>query len=135
MVYTSKAVSISSHLKSSWGFSCGQTVKNLPAMQQTRFDPRVRKIRLHTLEAPPCYHQLWLEWQGCICDICTSARPCLWKRPAWGPFSQEESELEGTLWTSFAMCAVHGHLLSEPYSICDRKKPRRKRFRKSNDEV
>ena len=54
-----------------------------------------------------------------------SARPCLWKRPAWDPFSQEESELGGKLWASFAMCAVRGHLLSEPYSICDRKKLRR----------
>ena len=45
------------------------------------------------------------------------------ERPAWDPFPQEESELEGILWISFAMCAVHGRLLSEPYSIYDRKNP------------
>lgn len=51
------------------------------------------------------------------------AGACLWERLAWDPFSREESALEGIPWTSFTICAVHRHLLSEPYSICDRKKP------------
>lgn len=52
-----------------------------------------------------------------------AARACLWARPAWDPFSWEESELEGIPWISLAIRAVHGHLLSEPYSICDRNNP------------
>lgn len=64
-------------------------------------------------------------WRGKVVYVThmVPARVCLWEKPVWDPFTQEKSELQGILWISFAMCAVHGRLLSEPYSIYDRKNP------------
>lgn len=51
MVYASKQC-LSSHLKSSWGFPCGPDGKESAAVQQTRFDPWVRKIWLSSYLYP-----------------------------------------------------------------------------------